>query len=81
MIRRRLRQLLGLALLAWAGWTIARETIARSRDRFLFGGWIPLYGLEADTGAPTGLRVNALSPAERNAALELERRLNEEWLQ
>jgi hypothetical protein len=66
---RRIRLVVGLALLAWSAWIVVREPTRRSRDRF---GW--------DEGRPTGIRIAPLAPAERAAALELEERLRRAWL-
>ncbi len=60
--------LFGLAIY-WL-WTAVKDGRRRRR---------PLYGVEADTGRPTGLRVSPLSPAESAAALALERDAAGSW--
>ena len=58
------RRIVGVALLAWAAWQVIRPR-----------SWIPLYGVDAETGAPYGVRITPLSPAETAAAIAAERKM------
>lgn len=73
-----IRRLFGLALLGWSAWTLLRAAW-----RIVAGAsssTSPLYGIDADTGAPTGLRITPLDPLETTAARRLERDLWRQWI-
>jgi hypothetical protein len=62
------RWILGLAAFGLAGYWFLEGRRRRRR---------PLYGVEADTGRPTGLRISPLAPLEAAIARELERDLSD----
>lgn len=64
-----IRRLLGVACFVLAAWWTVQALLEERRR--------PRYGVDRDTGIPTGLRISPLREAERSAALALERELLE----
>lgn len=80
MIRRALawaRRIVGLVALAAAAWWALEAIVAWWAFRYL--GDHPQRGVDASTGEPYGVRVSPLSPAEREAALAVEREAADAW--